>query len=82
LQAQVFVEEDISALFSAPHLELKLMSLFLRGWWILTPVAIEGSGGDLLTRGDDGYRKSAREIISLRASNRFGMEIVVWRVTE
>jgi len=39
-----------------------------------------GSSGDLLTRGDEGYRKTAWEIISLRAWNGFGMKIVVRRV--
>lgn len=45
----------------------------------MTPVAFEGSSGDLLTRGDDGYRKPAWEIISLRAWNGFAMEITVGR---
>jgi hypothetical protein len=36
----------------------------------------------LLTRGDDGYRKTAREIISLRAWNGFGMVVAVPRVTQ
>jgi hypothetical protein len=48
----------------------------------LTPVAIPGSSGDLLTQGDEGYRKTASEIISVRAWNGFGMKIAVRRVKQ